>query len=102
MKLFPKIIRVNVTKHDIKEGMKYSCYSCPIALALDRHKHKGITYPSVSFSYVTFEQNRWLRYSVPLKACDFIYNFDQGKRVKPFRFILKDPVLFKNYTSSKK
>jgi hypothetical protein len=77
-------MRIVITQKDIDTGIKGNIWHCPIAKALTRAFKKlyvvgGVTYRE----YLTEE-----RLPLPLKACNFIGDFDNGKSVKPFHFTI--------------
>lgn len=76
---------IEVTEDDIKRGNQYSCYTCPIALAVCR------LFPDanvqVSSYRITVETGDGFEYFyLPREAKNFIQNFDGGRSVQPFSF----------------
>lgn len=71
---------VDVTQEHIDKGMRDSCLSCPIALAL---KKKGDRLVRVR-NTVAYVAN--MPYQLPQEAIAFILDFDHGELVKPFSF----------------
>lgn len=82
-------INIFVTKEDIKNGLKKSCECCPIARSVKRRLKQGVKIEvGVTRLFLTE-----LLYSAPLSinAREFLLNFDDEKKVKPFRFQLNLP-----------
>lgn len=80
-------MKITVTESDISNGNAGDEQRCPIALAFQRTA--GLTDCSVSDRMVVFTWKKGLRYrSLPPKARHFIEDYDGGKTVKPFSFIL--------------
>lgn len=82
-------MQIRVTEKHIKEGIKGSCKSCPIAVAVLETvgDAKAVNVGgSVAFIY----DEDWVRQTspLPLEAETFISEFDQGFKVKPFTFEL--------------
>jgi hypothetical protein len=91
-----KRISVSVTPEDIAAGRRGSCYRCPIARAirrklgydyhvqyLDRTAHLFLT-------TAPYKQSRQVC-RLPTSCFAFATNFDDGKPVSPFRFVVKLP-----------
>ena len=88
-------MKITVTKEDIKRGIRQSPFSCPIALALER---KRVNVDAVKEGAVFLhewedpepgcESGDQVKISLPLKAKNFIGDFDNGYPVKPFTFNL--------------
>jgi len=83
-----KKITVTVTANDIKASKKalksgeWRTTCCPVAQALRRR------WPDAGVGTTNFTKGSGLYQSLPKKAMDFIYDYDQGVAVKPFRFTL--------------
>jgi len=73
---------INVTKNDIEKGIRSNSSECPIARAIKRRvKEKiGVTSDSAYIGYNRIELSETARL--------FIENYDCGKEVEPFKFIL--------------
>lgn len=81
-----KRVLIRVSKEDIKNGIRRSTTSCPIALALPRY---GFATPWVGFSGVRYGVSGPRSFfPLPESACTFVSRFDDGKPVKPFNFYL--------------
>jgi len=80
-----KKIIIKVTKEDITKGVEKGTTTCPIALAVKRISPFVLRYV-LGIDIWDTEGNR---YSMPLKAQNFIINFDAGEKVKPFNFKLE-------------
>lgn len=81
------IFTVEVTENDIQSGVPCSSGNCPIAMAIERTI--GQLFPvSGCFTMFSIDAKRKIR----VMECDqdnfinFIGDFDQGKKVKPFSF----------------
>ncbi|KKN16774.1 hypothetical protein LCGC14_0972360 [marine sediment metagenome] len=81
-------LEINITKEDIEGGIRRNHTTCPIAIATKRaFKRKRIV--SVDRFNLRFTANRVKEVIVlPLKAKNFISNFDNGCKVKPFKFVI--------------
>jgi hypothetical protein len=77
---------INVTAKNIKEGRISDPHHCPISEAVRRRfpnvDRVDTGSEEVSAVYETFEAKA----SLPERAQSFIIQFDNGKKVKPFRF----------------
>lgn len=76
---------IEVTYEDIKMGIKCSPARCPIANALRRQLKKNSQDISVGrgdWSTFPFLHKR----ALPSEATEFILNFDDGHKMKPFSF----------------
>lgn len=82
-----KKLKVEVTTHDIKNGSRKSCEACPVARALKRalHYKKSVNVNNHSASIDEYKKHAIL----PTKAQNFIRNFDDGFKVKPFSMTLE-------------
>ncbi len=76
---------ITVTKVDIKDGIRFSSQSCPVAKALNRDCPSKRAYWSVGPVTLSFYPRK---FTTPLEVQSFIKAFDAGKRVKPFSFSL--------------
>lgn len=76
-------MKIHVTQEDIQQGKRRSCYFCPVAISLRRHKKRREWY--VGWNYLDPDN----RIKTPKSVQTFITTFDQGIPVKPFAFILK-------------
>jgi len=85
---------VKVTKNHIDRGKPDSCYNCPIALALHEADYAVSYMVTVSPVHVHLEFSgieTEMDLPLPQIACDFIDDFDNGRKVKPFEFELEIP-----------
>jgi len=77
-------LKVNVTRDDIKRGVRENIHLCPIARALRR----------LGFSKISVDQNgieiRNKVFDIPPKASRFINDFDFEELVKPFSFVMRE------------
>ena len=82
-------MKINVTEDDIKNGVVFACYKCPIALAVKR----AVGAANVR---VGTETIRIFKGAVPrhFKMTDaakvFVKDFDDSKPVQPFSFDLNE------------
>lgn len=89
--MLPSYLRINVTQECIDYGEAVECELCPIALAIQSaFNDLGITgRVRVQAEDVCVLINReWRDYPLPEVAQTFISDFDQGKPVQPFNFLL--------------
>ncbi len=84
-------LEINITDGDIKRGTKMDSDSCPIALATKRaFKYNKMTTPHVLGSLMKFYANKRRQVVfLPIKAKNFISKFDNGEKVKPFKFVIR-------------
>lgn len=78
---------IHVTKEHIEDGIKGSCASCPIALAIE--PFNKVWYVSVTRlrdAYLAEDAERYV--SLPDSARSFIHGFDNEIPVQPFSFNL--------------
>jgi hypothetical protein len=76
---------VRVTKKDICRGVMGSCTRCPVVLALNRAT--GVEWHVIGS---TASKAGGSQLCLPHKARQFIRNFDSGRPVKPFSFMMSD------------
>lgn len=82
-----KYVEVQVTELDIMLGKKGSCTQCPIAYAVKRATgRKRNVVVNGKYLVIDGAYNNCQQFSLPKKARDFISKFDDGKKVKPFKF----------------
>ena len=79
-------IKVKVTKKDIANGKRSKCTKCPIALAIRRVQ--GCSTYMVS-SYSIYNRSYEYLCNLPKKAANFVSQFDDGNKVKPFSFTVE-------------
>jgi len=82
---------INVTQSHINNGIRESCHKCAIALALNDaldNKYYLLVEDVIHISGLNY--NSWITRKINSKIADFIFDFDQGKKVKPFSFNLRD------------
>lgn len=84
-----KIITVNVTANDIKNGTPQDSYHCPIHRSLARHKDFKTGIFTVRRSIVCGTFLAKGEALLPTSAGNFIYQFDHGRPVEPFKFRLE-------------
>lgn len=79
-------MKIHVKRKHIKAGKKGDPYYCPIALAIKELKpnYQHIHVGGCDISYIHKDTEYWL--DLPEEASDFIDNFDEGDKVKPFTF----------------
>jgi hypothetical protein len=82
-------MKISVTQEHIEKGKRFSCFYCPVALAI---RNKNFTEVLVNFEKLriidpTSRTVYYLPCSQSVKK--FIHKFDLGKLVKPFNFILR-------------
>jgi hypothetical protein len=89
-------VKIAVNECHIKKGLKESMKSCPIALAMKdegflfQGAYSGVDNRVVRFrDHVNIKDFYYKSSDLPLKAQEFISDFDQNKPVKPFKFILE-------------
>ena len=82
---------VVVTLQDIEDGAISSCYTCPVARAINRVLPKGLqSYVEdheIRVGPISEELTKW-RTLTPDVVIDFIEDFDSRQPVAPFFFIL--------------
>lgn len=81
-----KIVEIEVTKEDIRKGIRGNCNSCPISLAANRIFKTACTVETLNI------QINGIAYNLPREAVDFIFVFDSfytNHWVKPFKFNLE-------------
>ncbi len=81
------MVSVYVTSDDIDKGVQSSCWMCPVALALRRVLRKG-ELADVHHCNVTVRDQG---YTMPKRARNFVYMFDESCDVKPFKFRMPLP-----------
>lgn len=87
-----RTIVINVTQEDIDEGLPDKCSQCPVALAVKRYVRPRY-YIMVSAQHLTVYPpgpalDQCL-YPMPDSVSNFVQNFDDAQRVKPFEFELE-------------
>ena len=79
-------LTVKVTKTDIKNGVCGSETLCPIARAVRRQTKTRVVVDGVGMTVGRLGHGG-REYFLPVNAEEFIWNFDAGNRVKPFKFV---------------
>lgn len=79
-------IEFEVDWSDINHGQRGECHHCPVARAIKRQL-SGI-FVSVGASRICLED---IFIDLPKEVSKFIKDFDQSKKVKPFKFTLNVP-----------
>ena len=82
------MIKIYVTRKDIRLGQRYSHINCPIARAIKRRTKESY---SVHRYFVSRSIND-LTYNLPDEASKFIESFDSKENVKPFKFDINLPL----------
>lgn len=82
--------KVKVLRKHIKAGTQLSCFSCPIALAL---QDLGYTDIHVSTNRIAFKTDRFYAIETPATALDFIELYDdlpwaEARELPAFEFDL--------------
>ena len=93
--LTPKTI--HVTQEDIHQGVCKDAEQCAIALAL-AHEYEEISWVEVdnheSIKMVNEKDDEWYRVHISadddMRVCKFLEDFDDGKKVNPFSFNIKE------------
>lgn len=87
---------IKVTEECIKNGIQGNPQSCPIAWAL---KDIFVEDYGVTNDYIRiFESESGSKYcAVPPEVTNFVDDFDDGKPVQPFEFVLDTDVLNNTY-----
>jgi len=81
-------VEIEVTQDDIEKGRKNSSSSCAVALAV---KRQGYVHPYVDGENIMFscpDTDKRFTSNCTKRVTHWIGNFDEDKRVKPFRFTL--------------
>ena len=73
---------VRVLKRHIDKGAVDNCNRCPIALAIRERSGKSVSVRAYDVSVGDDE------YVLPETASNFIFAFDSGKAVRPFKFTI--------------
>lgn len=87
-------MKIHVTQEDIDLGVRQDCNQCPICLALRKH-FKDVNGVWVDGTRIIVSYSEGKKESVemvavpPRSVSRFVGRVDQGKKVKPFNFILK-------------
>lgn len=75
---------INVTQDDIRDGKRYRCGECPVALAIKRACGTN----NVLVNRLSVIVNGGSKIPMPDAGIDFICRFDDTLPVKPFSFEL--------------
>jgi len=89
-------ITISVTQDDINSGVREDCNKCPVARAISRHfpgEWVSVTGDTVSIydNYDTEEDyysGCVADYYLPESVAQFVSDFDKGKTVMPFEFVI--------------
>jgi hypothetical protein len=76
-------LRVDVTKEDIKKGLRGSYGDCPIARAARRVIPGGAEVVVTGTYIMIYQPGYVIRYKMPLKGTAFMGQFDDGRKVAP-------------------
>ena len=80
---------VRVTTEHIANGLKDQHCRCPVALAMLDCKLQQPSVTPISVSWGPYGDDRKEIYT-PIKIQGFIYRFDNGDKMEPFEFELKE------------
>lgn len=80
-------VQLNVSKKDIIEGCRNSAENCPIARATIRAGFTGVEVEAEYIRFVIGDDTHVI--SLHGKARRFVHAFDDGEKVKPFKFIVR-------------
>jgi hypothetical protein len=97
-----KRINVNVTFHDIKNGVRKCAENCPVNIALRRAVNQGntgqpidtsimVNYARVGLDDPYDDRIQAGYYGVPEGIQNWIRDYDAGVNVPPIRFFLSRP-----------
>lgn len=76
---------IKVKRKHIQQGIAGSCKRCPIASALAEQFETSAIWVNDKYVQVNF-----VSFKLPRSASRFVCRFDDGKKVKPFNFFLKE------------
>jgi hypothetical protein len=90
------MLKIQVTKNDIKLGKKWDAYACPVAIATERaikKKYKDFNKTIlIGPDYLHIDWNSCFK--LPKKVTKFVTEFDwSDKKVKPFSYCLPEKYL---------
>lgn len=82
--------KVNVTKRDIANGLRFDCQGCPIAIAVRRalRLKKGCQISAESVGVFIGQREVKYRY-YGKQVTEFMFAFDRKASVKPFSFSIR-------------
>jgi hypothetical protein len=81
-----KLLKIVVTEEDIEAGRKFSSTLCPVGRAI----HREIGHEDYQVGSKTlYIEGRSRKSSAKIRQ--FILDFDDGKKVKPFKVYIKPP-----------
>ena len=86
-----KAINVRVTQKHIDEGCGGNLHFCPIAKAVRDAGFERVSVDGYIISIGQYGHGRE-EYKLPRIAKNFVVNFDNGDKVKPFTFTAKEYV----------
>lgn len=80
---------IKVTIEDIKLGSRINGHWCPVARAV-RRKLNNNYHCLVGDNYIDIYLGGVVTKTIPLheRVCDFIFDFDTGKKVEPLNFYI--------------
>ena len=84
-----KKVKINVTKEDIKTGLRNNCDKCPVALAIVRKFKSELVFVGHRAWYAIDGKGNKVGGDLPIKAQEFIVKFDRGAFVSPFTFMVE-------------
>lgn len=82
---------IKVTEQDIKNGRKESEFTCPVALAVKRELGLKRLSRKIQVWGTSITVSDVGTIYVPDKVGTFVENFDDGARVQPFKFRMRNP-----------
>ena len=77
------LLKVRVTRDDIRKGEPWRCDACPVARAMRRHGYQKV------FVDMSMISTRWKTFRTPALVRRFMLQFDRHRPVKPFSFALR-------------
>jgi anti-sigma regulatory factor (Ser/Thr protein kinase) len=86
-------VEVEVSEFDIRHGEKANCRNCPVAMAINRRMGRWNVHALVTDHLIELKDPRkvYKPTFTPDEVRKFIWRFDRGERVYPFRFALEVP-----------
>ncbi len=87
--MITKLVKVRVTETHIKEGRRCVSFACPITKALNEATALNTWFVGDVYAYNNNNNRDMTTVTLPRAAQRFVRNFDDGKVVKPFNFVLR-------------
>jgi hypothetical protein len=79
---------IHVTQEDIDKGIRGDCKRCPVARAIERELPSASDIEVHGYIIAFWYDGEYIQIKGSGELARFVYEFDDGKKLKPFEFTL--------------